>query len=300
MASDYLSKYYTENNPVTTRLTIVRKILTRVICFIIFTLIFFVLRILNKNKIFQDISPILLVFIYIVMFASLIISITGLVLLLILLINKEKGNSIINVVPFNTKKKIFMVLDWLLIVPICICVAIFAYGYLFRIQSISGDSMLPNFESGERVIITYKNDYKRGDVVVCRIDKKTFEVDEDAYWIKRIIGLPGDRITWNEFGLTLNGKLIDEDYVYRNENGTMTIGTLFNGEFVFKGNYEYEDKSFGTVIPKGYVFIMGDNRGVSQDGRYIGLVPVENVVGVVRLHFDGLDFKGFVERGALE
>lgn len=296
MASDYLSKYYNENNPVILRLTIVRKILIRLILFIISSFVFIVLRIFNKNNIFQDISPILLVAIYIIMAICSLISFAGLIFLLILLINKEKGKSIINIIPFQVKKKVFMVLDWLLVLPICICLALFSYGYLFRIQTVSGDSMKPTFEDGERVIITYTNNLKRGDVVICRIDKEAFVVSEDNYWIKRIIGVPGDKLTWNEFGLTLNGKLIDEEYVFRNENGTLSIGDRFDGEFI----YEKTDDSYGMIIPEGYVFVMGDNRGVSQDSRVIGLVPIENILGVVRAHMNGLRFEGFVERGALE
>lgn len=296
MASDYLSKYYSENNPVITRLTIVKKILIRVICFIVSTVVFLILRLLNSHNIFHDISPILLWFIYIVMALCSLISLVGLVFLLLMLINKEKANSIINAIPFNVKKKIFMTLDWLLVLPICICVALFAYGNLFRIQMVSGDSMKPTFLDGERVIITYTDNLKRGDVVICNINQESFVVAEDSYWIKRIIGLPGDSLTWNEYGLTLNGKPVDEEYIFRNENGTLSIGDYFDGEFIYKKT----DDSYGIKIPDGYVFVMGDNRGVSQDSRVIGLVPIENVLGIVRAHMNGLKFEGFVGRGALE
>lgn len=287
MASKYLIKYYNDNNPVLTRLTIIKKILIRLICFIVSSFIFIIFRIVNKNNIFNDISKTLLTGIYIVMGISILISLAGIIFIILLLVNK----SIIKSIPFEIKKKVFIMLDWLLVLPICICVALFCYGYLFRIQTVSGNSMEPNLYDKERVVTIYANNLKRGDVVICRIDKEHFVVSEDSYYVKRIIGIPGDSITWDKDGLILNGEHIDEKYLSEYTG----VGTIFNGEFVFKKT----GTSYGKKVPEGYVFVMGDNRGVSQDSRSIGLVPIENITGVVIAHIDGIKFKGFVKRGVL-
>lgn len=137
---------------------------------------------------------------------------------------------------------------------------------IIRPTLVSGDSMLPTLDDGDYLII-YRlayalDDPEPGDVVVFHTDLTTTDgIKKDL--IKRVIAVPGDRIIIEGGEVYVNGDLLDEDYIY-------------------------EDQTRGTVdmlIPEGYIFVMGDNRGVSLDSRNpsVGLVPVEEILGKVVL-----------------
>ena len=95
------------------------------------------------------------------------------------------------------------------------------------------------------------------------IINKTTSSTYSEYYIKRIIGLPGDTVTWKDGVLKINGEIIKEDYIKLSIVGS---GTSFDGIFSYKKDGELQPTT--TVIPDGYYFVMGDNRNTSQDARY--------------------------------
>ena len=101
---------------------------------------------------------------------------------------------------------------------------------------------------------------KRGDVIVFR-----FPLDRTKDYIKRVIGLPGDRIEIKNKKIFINDKPWDDPYG------------------VFKGGIEYDSMRanyFGPyTVPEGYVFVMGDNRDRSYDSRFWGPVPIKDIKG---------------------
>lgn len=124
-------------------------------------------------------------------------------------------------------------------------------------------------------------DVRRGDVIVFRYP---LNIKED--YVKRAIGVPGDRIKLVNKELSLNGHLVNEPYVihrsnypnlyrdnfpnYANQEGLPPRATEMLRDYVKDGE---------LVVPSGFVFAMGDNRDDSADSRYWGLVPRENIVG---------------------
>lgn len=145
---------------------------------------------------------------------------------------------------------------------------------------ISGTSMYPTLNDEDEVKLTFNKKIKRFDIVVFHVDQETMITTKDnQYFIKRIIGLPGDEITWIDGKLTINGSTIDEPYI-----STFTNTMNFDGHFSYKekGEIKYSD-----IIPSGYVFVMGDNRSrngnfnASLDSREIGLVPISSILGVI-------------------
>lgn len=148
---------------------------------------------------------------------------------------------------------------------IVFAVSIFLFIYLLVLQPhrIKGSSMEPNFHDGEYLLtdkITYRfNEPKKGDVVVFKAPP-TYE-DE---FIKRIIGVPGDRIRVTESGVYINDQLLIESYI------PQTTKTR-PGRFTTDGQT--------VVVPDGQFFVMGDNREKSQDSRNIGFIPEDKITG---------------------
>lgn len=154
-----------------------------------------------------------------------------------------------------------------LIQTLVIAGAIFVviYAFLFRPYQVNGHSMDPNFSDGEYVLtnlITLRfNDLKRGDIIVFNAPPP----NEDKDYIKRIIGLPGDRIGIREGQVYLNGQKLDQlsflaSDVYTN-----------GGAFVGEGDE--------IIVPEGSYFTMGDNRPFSSDSREWGFVTEDKIIG---------------------
>ncbi|MBR6663393.1 MAG: signal peptidase I [Alphaproteobacteria bacterium] len=134
---------------------------------------------------------------------------------------------------------------------------------------------------------------QRGEVVVFKYPR-----DNRTDYIKRVIGMPGDKIKLEQGRLYINGELVKreqiEDFVMRNDMGNAEryrqyIETLPGGtkhRILEISDHEYNDDFEEVEIPQGMYFMMGDNRDRSDDSRVnVGFVPVENLVGKARFLF---------------
>jgi signal peptidase I len=121
---------------------------------------------------------------------------------------------------------------------------------------VDGSSMEPNFHNGDYVVVNrlaYRaGDITRGDVVVFPYPNNP-EID----YIKRVIGLPGDRVAIYDGNVYVNGSAITEPY-------------LMEPPF---GNYGEH------IVPEGSVFVLGDNRNNSEDSRSWGFLAIEDIIG---------------------
>jgi signal peptidase I len=127
--------------------------------------------------------------------------------------------------------------------------------------------MYPNFHNNEYVLTNLISlrfgEPKQGDVVVF---KSPAEPEKD--YIKRVIGVPGDRIYLKDAQIYLNGNKLDETYLPQDVK-------TFQGAFLQDGEE--------VTVPEGAYFVMGDNRGASSDSREWGFVKKESIVGVSML-----------------
>ncbi|CAJ0818643.1 MULTISPECIES: signal peptidase I [Ralstonia] len=167
-----------------------------------------------------------------------------------------------------------------------------------------GDFILVNkYTYGIRLPIVNKkivdlNQPQRGDVMVFRYPK-----DESMDYIKRVIGVPGDVVKYDNKRLTVNGQpatyapqsdYLDGERLTYSKQYQETLGTVSHNilndadrpayvsgpdDFPFRENCTYNQTGFTCKVPAGHYFMMGDNRDNSADSRYWGFVPDKNIVG---------------------
>jgi len=160
------------------------------------------------------------------------------------------------------KKYVFVVWEFLKIVIIAAIIVLPIRYFLFQPFIVKGESMVPNFQSGNYLIVdefSYMiGDPKRGDVVVLK-----YPLDVSQRFIKRIIGLPGETIDINNDKVTIikDGKsLILDEKKYLLD----ALNTDGNTHVVL-GDNEY--------------FVLGDNRQFSYDSRKWGVLPKKDIIG---------------------
>lgn len=128
--------------------------------------------------------------------------------------------------------------------------------------------------------------YERGDIVVFQ-PPEGFTSPSGAPFIKRVIGLPGDRVDLQDGFVLVNGTQIDEPYVFRRNGG--------NGEME-----ETEPTSGETtwLVPDGSLLVLGDHRSASEDSRDFGPIEVSSVLGRATLRYWPFDAFGMLQRPA--
>jgi len=130
-----------------------------------------------------------------------------------------------------------------------------------------------------RYVLPY-TEIKRGDIIVFR-----YPVDISQTFVKRAIGIPGDRIRIANKDLYLNGVRMNEPYTYHKTDYIDSYRDNFPGDpntHIEAGAYEMLSKNVvngEVVVPPNSYFAMGDNRDSSLDSRYWGFVPRQNIIG---------------------
>jgi|GEM_PF-107265 len=151
--------------------------------------------------------------------------------------------------------------NWILPVAIAIVLAIIIRFFIGGATTVSGTSMEPTLNNGDFLLVskipTYFKKYHRGDILI--IDSP----DLDEYYVKRLIGLPGETVEIKDGKVYINGKWMKE--YYTSEDTVSYANTKWK-----LGNNEY--------------FVMGDNRasGASNDSRLFGPIPAEHIKAVSR------------------
>ncbi|MFN7065228.1 MAG: signal peptidase I [Aquificaceae bacterium] len=175
---------------------------------------------------------------------------------------------------------------WLKELLLVIVVVLFLRAFLVQAYNIPSGSMKPTLLVGDFILVNkllYRlSEPQRGDIVVFK-----WPLNPQIDFIKRIIGMPGDIIEIRGEKVYINGQepslrfvgRIEEDgitkliYEETLPNGVKHKIALYEQPFTFRRDVE------AIKIPEGYYFVMGDNRDNSEDSRYWGLLPRENIVG---------------------
>ncbi len=179
-------------------------------------------------------------------------------------------------------------------------------SFIFEPFRIPSGSMMPTLLQGDFIFvkkyayglrlpvtetkILETGEPERGDVVVFRLPE-----DPSVNYIKRVIGLPGDTITYEQHRLVINGKAVGLE---RHPEATVLDPRFIErlGERshdILINNPQYSNNDGTYVVPEGTYFVMGDNRDNSRDSRWIGAIPESHLVGeAVRIwmHVDGFSW----------
>ncbi|MDJ0749283.1 MAG: signal peptidase I [Woeseiaceae bacterium] len=174
-------------------------------------------------------------------------------------------------------------------------------SFIFEPFRIPSGSMIPTLLEGDFIFVK-KYSYglrlpvtetkfietgnpERGDVVVFRLPS-----DPSINYIKRVVGLPGDTVTYERHRLTVNGEVINLGSSDRRFGNVPIFVEDLDGRVhdILIMNPEFSRGDATYRVPEGQYFMMGDNRDRSQDSRFIGMVPEEFLVGEavrVWMHF---------------
>ena len=196
--------------------------------------------------------------------------------------------------------------------PILLLIFIFR-SFIYEPFRIPSGSMMPTLVKGDFIVvkkfaydlrlpvigksILTVNEPQRGDVVVF-----DFPCDTSIKYIKRLIGLPGDEVSYKNKQIKINGELLPNkfQYVYKN---TKQYGAHVYEESIGKNSHlalltpSRRGKEGVFDVPEGHYFFMGDNRDNSKDGRYDcpGFVPRDHIVGKATTIWFNWDFSSLPE-----
>ena len=154
--------------------------------------------------------------------------------------------------------------DWLVVIAVALLVAFLVRTFVIAHFVVEGESMYSTLDTNDRVFVnklSYRlHDPNRGDVVV--LHQVTGASERDL--IKRVIGLPGESVEVRNCTVLIDGRVLNEPYL----DPEVVTPTDCGGDYLLDG-----------VVPDNHVFVMGDNRGGSQDSRVIGPINEDDLVG---------------------
>jgi signal peptidase I len=161
--------------------------------------------------------------------------------------------------PNLTAPRILPVLSvWLRDLIISLAISAFIIIFLYQPVKVEGTSMMPSLDDQERIFVNkfvyHLEPIGRGDIVVFRYPR-----DPSKSFIKRVIGLAGDRIQIDDGRVFVNGKLLEEDYV--------------------PSKYDDQRSYPELVVPPNSYFVLGDHRTMSNDSRDFGPVDASFIYG---------------------
>jgi signal peptidase I len=182
---------------------------------------------------------------------------------------------------------------------VVILIALFATTFVVQAFKIPSQSMEPTLLVGDHLLVNkfifgghgawYEKflpyrPIRHGDIIVFK-----FPFDDHPHYVKRVIGLPGDRIRIVQRHVYVNGKLLEEPYVVHDASAWDPFGDNFPpaDPYAFQGDLRPEwvetisqyVQQGELVVPRDHYFVMGDNRDHSSDSRYWGFVDRDAVMG---------------------
>lgn len=176
--------------------------------------------------------------------------------------------------------------------------------YVWQPVIVEGHSMDPTLADKERLIIVKTAKIQRQDIVVAQEYSK--EDGKNKNIVKRVIGMPGDTISFKNDVLTVNGKVVKEPYLeaYQKQFAKDKLQKTYSYSELFQSLAQNapaftisatRSPDFTITVPKGQYFLMGDDRLVSQDSRQVGTFSKKDLIGEVKCRIWPLKKIGFLK-----
>lgn len=203
-------------------------------------------------------------------------------------------------------EKIKDILEWVYCIVIALVLALLIRYFIGTPTVVKQVSMFPTLKQNQRLILnktvkTFHGDYKRGDIITfeapsvsnAKSVKAEYNYEPDNWfesfvyyvleinkmsYIKRVIALPGEHVEIKDGLVYINGEKLEEDYLQ-----DTVVTDAKNSHLI------------DFIVPEGYIFAMGDNRGQSMDCREFGCIPIEKIESKVLIRFWPLNVFGKVE-----
>lgn len=168
-------------------------------------------------------------------------------------------------------------ISWMRVIFLTVLIVLVSRHFLFEPVAVHGESMMPTFEDDDKVMLVKIYAIENFDMIV-------FTAPNGVNFIKRVIGIPGDRISMENDQLYVNGKAKAEPYLDNNRKIAEQQGL----------SRLTEDFKEFTVPAESY-YVLGDNRLNSKDSRVLGFISQDSIVGEVKIRLSPLDHVGIVE-----
>jgi signal peptidase I len=166
--------------------------------------------------------------------------------------------------------------------------------FMIETRYIPSGAMLPTLQINDRLIIdklSYRfGDPQRGDIVVFN---PTAQLEKENYkeaFIKRVIGIPGDRVDVKAGKVYINGKVLPEKYLDEPSAQDWSTTDRFTSDEMHKVPWPADGR-----VPKGQYLVLGDNRNNSYDSHYWGFVPKDKIVGKATVRFWPMNRAGGID-----
>lgn len=176
---------------------------------------------------------------------------------------------------------------------IIILIVILFRSFIATPVKVDGPSMNDTLNDKELLLLSkisyVTSDIERYDIVVIQNGNEKI--------IKRVYGLPGDKVEYRNNILYINNEVVEDKYA-TNETSDFTIKDICIAKLKkdkIVSNEEIEKECTYDTILDNYYLVLGDNRKVSADSRFYGLIPKENIVGKATFRFWPLDRIGKIE-----
>src|SRR5690625_571294 len=179
----------------------------------------------------------------------------------------------------STKKEIY---SWIKSLAFALIIVFICRSFLFEPTTVFGESMAPTFQDKDKVVVNKLTNIKRCDVIVFDAP----DVD-NSYYIKRVIGLPGDQIEMKNDVLYIHEEAMEEPYLIENKENTPL--------HILTENFSLQEKTGKSKVHEDMLIVMGDNRLMSKDSMAFGFIPLDSVVGEVKFRYYPLQDMGIPE-----
>jgi len=175
---------------------------------------------------------------------------------------------------------------WITELIVIVIIVLLIRTFVAQAYNIPSGSMKPTLLVGDFILVNklvYRfSEPQRGDIVVFK-----YPIDPNIDFIKRIVALPGEEVEVRNNQVFINGKPLPLIEVGRGEENSVrkviyeeVLPEGIKHKVQFYEDFPFSKRDFGpVVVPPNHYFVMGDNRDNSEDSRYWGFLPRENIVG---------------------